>query len=587
MRTKIENQRADLLSNSPRMRRLRFIIIAACLFAASAFALYQPRPLKPVKAHLGNPSLGIVISQVYGGAGCGTAGCSTYQNDYIELYNRGKTAIPINGWSVQYAAAGGTSWQITPLPNVTIQPGQYFLIAEGAGANGVNPLPAPDFTPTSPNTPIAMSATAAKVALVNGTTALTGACPSTITGANSIIDFVGYGTTATCNETSPFLAANNAPAPSTTTADIRNAGGNTDTDNNASDFQALAPTPRNTATTPNTPTAADGTISGRILADDGTPLGGVAIKLEGAMSARAVTNSNGAYLFTNVETTGFYTITPKFANYTFNPTSRSFSALASHTDAPFSGSASAATANPLDTTEYFVRQQYLDLLSREPDDGGLNYWSAQLDQCAGDAGCLNARRAEISAAFFTEREFQDSGYYLYRLYSASYGRKPTFAEFMPDRASIVGGATLEQSRQAFANAWVGRAQFREAYPEAMSASAFVNKLYDNAGVTGNFSEREAQTSAMAQGKTRSQVLLDVIENASFKQQEYNSGFVLTQYFSYLRRDPDTAGLAFWLNVLNTREPNNYKGMVCSFITSAEYQKRFSAVVSRSNSECGQ
>ncbi len=178
-------------------------------------------------------SNGILISQVYGGAGCGTAGCSTYQNDFIELYNRANTPISVNGWSVQYAAATGTAWQVTPLPNVTIQPGKYFLVAESFGANGVNPLPAPDVAGT-----IAMSATAAKVALVNTTTALSGACPSSAT----IIDFVGYGATANC-----FEGTGAAPAPSTTTADIRNASGSQDTDQNATDFQALAPTPRNSS----------------------------------------------------------------------------------------------------------------------------------------------------------------------------------------------------------------------------------------------------------------------------------------------------------------------------------------------------
>src|SRR6185436_19168201 len=49
----------------------------------------------------------IVISQIYGGAGCGTAGCSTYTNDYIELYNRSASTVNLSGWSVQYAAATG------------------------------------------------------------------------------------------------------------------------------------------------------------------------------------------------------------------------------------------------------------------------------------------------------------------------------------------------------------------------------------------------------------------------------------------------------------------------------------------------
>src|SRR5205823_6847920 len=111
-------------------------------------------------------STGIVISQVYGGAGCGTARCSTYNNDFIELFNRGNSAVNVNGWSIQYAAAAGTAWQVTNLPNVSIPAGGYFLVAESSGSNGVNTLPTPDATGT-----ITMSATAGKVALVNTTTA--------------------------------------------------------------------------------------------------------------------------------------------------------------------------------------------------------------------------------------------------------------------------------------------------------------------------------------------------------------------------------------------------------------------------------
>jgi predicted extracellular nuclease len=202
----------------------------------------------------------VVISQVYGGAGCGTAGCSTYQNDYIELFNRGGSPQSLNGWSVQYAAATGTAWQVTVLSNVTLQPGQYFLIAESFGANGVNPLPTPDQTGA-----IAMSATAAKVALVNTTTALTGACPSGAT----IVDLVGYGATASCFETAV------APAPSTTTADIRAAAGCTETDNNSTDFTATTPNPRNTATAAN-PCGGGGSTnpSGVGAANPGTVLAG-------------------------------------------------------------------------------------------------------------------------------------------------------------------------------------------------------------------------------------------------------------------------------------------------------------------------
>ncbi|MBC7877201.1 MAG: ExeM/NucH family extracellular endonuclease [Anaerolineales bacterium] len=175
----------------------------------------------------------VVISQIYSGAGCGTAGCSTYTNDYIELYNRSANPVNITGWSVQYASAAGTSWQVTALSG-TVAPGQYYLVQEGGNANGVSPLPTPNATGT-----IAMSATAGKVALVNNSTALSGTngCPI----AAPIVDFVGYGATANCSE-----GGAPAPAPSTTTAIFRAANGATDTDNNTADFSTSAPNPRNT-----------------------------------------------------------------------------------------------------------------------------------------------------------------------------------------------------------------------------------------------------------------------------------------------------------------------------------------------------
>jgi hypothetical protein len=91
--------------------------------------------------------------------------------------------------------------------------------------------------------------------------------------------------------------------------------------------------------------------------------------------------------------------------------------------------------------------------------------------------------------------------------------------------------------------------------------------------------------------SRSAVLRAVAESGAFKDAVYNASFVLTEYFGYLQRSPDAAGYDFWLNVLNESgrngAPGDYRGMVCSFLTSAEYQRRFSPVVIHSNNECGQ
>jgi predicted extracellular nuclease len=171
----------------------------------------------------------VVISQAYGGGG--NAG-STFTHDYVELLNTGTTSVSLNGMSIQYASATGTTWAVTALPNVSLLPGQYFLIQQAQGAGGTTPLPTPDLIPT---TPIAMSGTNFKILLANTVDAQTG-CPT----GTQIIDFVGFGS-ANCFEGTVAGVLSN------TTAGLRANNGCQDTNNNSSDFTAGTPNPRNTS----------------------------------------------------------------------------------------------------------------------------------------------------------------------------------------------------------------------------------------------------------------------------------------------------------------------------------------------------
>src|SRR5216117_2771426 len=117
------------------------VIIAKLLPAIAFFILDVFFPLPSLAV---SPT--IVISQVYGAGGNSGA---TLRNDFIELFNRGTTNASVSGWSVQYAATAGTSWQKTDLTNVTLAPGQYYLVQEAGGANG-SPLPAADATGVIP-----------------------------------------------------------------------------------------------------------------------------------------------------------------------------------------------------------------------------------------------------------------------------------------------------------------------------------------------------------------------------------------------------------------------------------------------------
>ncbi|QSX79590.1 lamin tail domain-containing protein [Agrilutibacter solisilvae] len=171
----------------------------------------------------------VVVSQVYGGGGNSGA---TLKSDFIELRNNGATAVNLAGWSVQYASAAGTSWTRTNLAG-TIAAGGYYLIKQADGTGGTVTLPTPDATGT-----IAMSGTAGKIALVSNATTLSGACPL----GGAVVDFVGFGTAATCAETAPTATLSN------TTAAVRNGNGAVDTQNNQADFAVLAPNPRNSGT---------------------------------------------------------------------------------------------------------------------------------------------------------------------------------------------------------------------------------------------------------------------------------------------------------------------------------------------------
>ncbi|MCV2360346.1 lamin tail domain-containing protein [Paucibacter sp. TC2R-5] len=114
-------------------------------------------------------SSNVVISQVYGGGGNSGA---TLKNDFIELFNCSDAPVRLKGWSVQYAAAGASAGfsSITVLPDVILQPGQYFLVQESKGAGGTVDLPTPDKVGS-----IAMSGSFGKVVLASTTSAVASA----------------------------------------------------------------------------------------------------------------------------------------------------------------------------------------------------------------------------------------------------------------------------------------------------------------------------------------------------------------------------------------------------------------------------
>jgi hypothetical protein len=232
-----------------------------------------------------------------------------------------------------------------------------------------------------------------------------------------------------------------------------------------------------------------------------------------------------------------------------------------------------STTNPIDGTQFFVRQQYLDFLSREPDSAGFNAWVNLLNSCA--PGNTSCDRVTVSQSFFGSAEFQSRGLFIIRVYRAAYGRDPLYGEFMGD-LSRLNGATPDEStalRAAFPADFTQRNEFHASL-DALLNAPYVDKLISNAGVT--ISNRDQLVADLNLGvKTRADVLNDIVGNPNFVNNvpAFNRAFVLTEYFGYLRRNPETAGLNAWLTYLNAH-PGDFRTMVNGFVNSAEYRLRF-------------
>ncbi len=278
--------------------------------------------------------------------------------------------------------------------------------------------------------------------------------------------------------------------------------------------------------------------------------------------------------------------------------------------------------NPIDNPQNFAAQHYHDFLNRDAigsnDQAGLDFWTSETAVCGTNSDCLVEKRENVSAAFFLSVEFQNTGYFAFRFYRASFpdGTQrprglPRYIEFLRDtqqlgRGVVVGTpnweAFLEQNKQGFALDWVDRPDFLAEYPTTMTRDEYIDQLFMRAGVTPTQQERnEAVFAWEALGslkEKRARTIRAVVDTGGVFNTQYNPAFVLMQYFGYLRRNADDApdnnfsGFDFWLNKINAfSQPGEdvrndqvalarvkRAEMVKAFLASGEYRLRFGAGV---------
>ncbi len=283
-----------------------------------------------------------------------------------------------------------------------------------------------------------------------------------------------------------------------------------------------------------------------------------------------------------------------------------------------------AKQNPIDDPSFFVRQQYLDFLNREPDAPGLAHWTSEITDCADPAkrqpgetleACTERKRANTSAAFFLSPEYQNTGYFVLRVYWGTLGKltsapcpgvpqnlpghcRPRFADYIADMNQVSQGivvndkldpAVINANKHAFVEQFVNRAEFQQIYG-SLSPAQFVDKLSQTTGVPLSDADRNALISGLNSGETRASVVFKMVDGTqtvtdgalvfqttygkAFYDQEFDAAFVFMQYIGYLRRNPDQEGYDFWFAKLKRYGNWVDAQLVLAFIISPEYRSRF-------------
>ena len=250
-------------------------------------------------------------------------------------------------------------------------------------------------------------------------------------------------------------------------------------------------------------------------------------------------------------------------------------------------------ANPINGSPFFVRMQYLDFLSREPEAG--EPWTGVLARCPdvnnrdGNSPSAGCDRIKVSQSFFESPELQLKALYSYLFYRVAFGRRPDYAEIIPDMRGLAGATPEEvfQRRAAYAVAIARRPEFTGLYSQ-MTNQQYVDALLgrhslaqittenpqDFEGTSQVTLTRQQLLDALNSNTlTRAQVLRAVVQSNQVDAAEYHGAFVSMQYYGYLRRTPEQSGYDAWLRVIK-QDPNNVRQMVDGFLNSQEYRLRF-------------
>jgi len=235
-----------------------------------------------------SPTAPVIVDEVYPGGGS-TNPAASYKRDFIELYNPGDEPVSIAGWSVQYASAAGTSWQVTPLTGA-IAAGGSVLVGGGGSTGGADLVVDVDGS-------LNLGAASGKLALVSSSSALT--CGADCDGAAAVVDLVGWGAA------NDFAGSGAAPGASISTSVARTDHSNTA--DNAADFTAGTPSPLGGGLVePEDPGEPDAPLSIAQIQGEGdaSPYAGATVTTQGVVTAVYASGGRNGYTIQTAGTGG-------------------------------------------------------------------------------------------------------------------------------------------------------------------------------------------------------------------------------------------------------------------------------------------
>lgn len=213
---------------------------------------------------------------------------------------------------------------------------------------------------------------------------------------------------------------------------------------------------------------------------------------------------------------------------------------------------------PFATARAFVRQQYLDFLGREPDPGGLEYWTDLIVRG-------KASGAKLAEQFLISREFSLVNGPVVRLSIGLTGRPPV-------SLSTTNGF-IDRVRSGTAIATVADEIVAASPAAELSNRAFVVAVYVNTfGQEPTTAQRIAGEQALAGGKSRGTWLAEFLATPFAAAVTQHDVHVAMTYMAMLQRAPDLVGYQYWVRQLDAGI--SIRKLVSLFQFSREYTARF-------------